>query len=94
MAGRVAAKKTAANKTGRRKKAAKRDLVNTGTDKRHVGRGSAGRFKESDDEGKSLPVDKRKKATTKVSQATAKTATASEALSTEKIIWQRVGRPS
>ena len=59
------AKKTAARKTGTKRKAAKRKLVNTGADKRYVRRGSAGRFKESDDVGKSLAGDRRKKAKTK-----------------------------
>jgi hypothetical protein len=57
------AKKTA---KGTKKKAAKRELINTGSDKRFVRRGAKGRFKESDDVGKSLPADRRKKAKTKV----------------------------
>jgi len=59
-----AAKKTAAKKTGRRK-AAKRELINTGSDKRYVRRGASGRFKESDDVGRSLSMDRRRKAKTK-----------------------------
>ena len=59
------AKKTAARKSGTKRKAAKRELIDTGTDKRYVRRGSAGRFKESDDVGKSLARDRRKKAKTK-----------------------------
>jgi hypothetical protein len=50
----------------RQKKAAKRELINTGSDKRFVRRGAAGKFKESDDVGKSLSADRRKKAKTKV----------------------------
>lgn len=46
--------------------AAKRELIDTGTDKRYVRRGAAGQFKESDDVGKSLTADRRKKAKTKV----------------------------
>ena len=57
------AKKTA---KGAKKKAAKRELINTGTDKRFVRRGAAGKFKEVDDVGKSLTRDRRKKAKTKV----------------------------
>lgn len=49
-----------------RKRAAKRELINTGTDKRFVRRGSGGKFKESDDVGKSLAADRRKNAKTKV----------------------------
>jgi hypothetical protein len=60
------AKKAAAKKSAGRKKAAKRELIDTGTDKRFVRRGTGGTFKESDDVGKSLSVDRRKKAKTKV----------------------------
>ena len=34
--------------------AAKRELINTGTDNRYVRRNQSGRFKESDDVGRSL----------------------------------------
>jgi hypothetical protein len=61
-----AARKTGAKKTGGRKKAAKRELIDTGRDKRFVRRGAGGKFKESDDVGKSLTADRRKKAKTKV----------------------------
>jgi hypothetical protein len=60
------AKKATAQKTAGRKKAAKRELIDTGTDKRIVRRGAAGKFKESDDVGRSLSADRRKKAKTKV----------------------------
>jgi hypothetical protein len=60
------AKKAAAKKTAGRKKAAKRELIDTGADKRFVRRGARGKFKESDDVGKSLTADRRKKAKTKV----------------------------
>ena len=43
-----------------------RELIDTGTDKRFVRRGGRGKFKESDDVGKSLTADRRKKAKTKV----------------------------
>ena len=39
-----------------------RELIDTGTDKRYVRRGKSGQFKESDDQGKSLAADRRKKA--------------------------------
>jgi hypothetical protein len=42
-------------KAASRKKAAKRELVDTGADKRFVRRGARGKFKESDDVGKSRP---------------------------------------
>ena len=42
---------------------AKRELINTGTDKRFVRRGKKGTFKESDDVSKSLAADRRTKAT-------------------------------
>ena len=60
------AKKATVRKRGARKKAATRELIETGTDKRFVRRGAAGKFSESDDVGKSLSVDRRKKAKTKV----------------------------
>jgi hypothetical protein len=60
------AKKAAAKKTAGRNKAAKRELIDTGADKRFVQRGARGKFKESDDVGKSLTADRRKKAKTKV----------------------------
>ena len=57
------AKKTA---KGAKKKAAKRTLIDTRGDKRFVRRSPGGKFKESDDMGKSLPVDRRRRAKTKV----------------------------
>jgi hypothetical protein len=47
-----------------RKRAAKRELIDTGTDKRYVRRDKSGQFKESDDVGRSLSADRRKKAKT------------------------------
>jgi hypothetical protein len=44
------------------KKAAKRELIDTGTDKRYVRRDTKGQFKESDDVGRSLSQDRKKKA--------------------------------
>ena len=44
----------------------KRELINTGKDKRFVRRDAKGRFKESDDLGRSLSRDVRKHAKTKV----------------------------
>lgn len=63
MAKKTTRKRTSTKKTAR--KAAKRELINTGSDKRFVRRGGSGRFKESDDVGKSLAADRRKKAKTK-----------------------------
>ena len=48
-----------------KRRSSKRQLINTGTDKRFVRRGAKGRFKESDDVGKSLSADRRRKARTK-----------------------------
>jgi hypothetical protein len=42
-----------------------RELIDTGTDKRYVRRDSEGRFKESDDVGRSLASDQRQHAKTK-----------------------------
>ena len=43
---------------------AKRELIDTGTDKRYVRRDEQGRFKESDDVGRSLATDRRQRAKT------------------------------
>jgi hypothetical protein len=48
-----------------KKKAQKRELIDTGTDKRYVRRNSEGKFKESDDQGRSLAQDRKTKAKTK-----------------------------
>ena len=50
----------------KRASAAKRERVDTGTDKRFVRRGAGGKFQESDDVGRSLTSDRRKKAQRKV----------------------------
>lgn len=49
-------------------KAAKRELINTGTDKRYVRRNTSGQFKESDDVGRSLAQDRQHKAKTKAAK--------------------------
>jgi hypothetical protein len=41
---------------------AKRELIDTGTDKRYVRRGEEGQFKESDDVSRSLAKDRQQKA--------------------------------
>ena len=46
--------------------ASKRKLIDTGTDKRFVRRDEKGRFIESDDVGRSLAQDVRRKAKTEV----------------------------
>jgi hypothetical protein len=46
---------------GKRKKASKRELIDTGRDKRYVRRDDQGQFKESDDMGRSLSQDRRRK---------------------------------
>lgn len=58
-----AKKKTGA--TRRRKVSSRRELIDTGTDKRYVRRNKSGQFKESDDVGRSLSADRRRKAKTK-----------------------------
>ena len=45
---------------------AKREAVNTGTDKRYVRRNTKGQFKESDDVGRSLRKDVKQAAKRKV----------------------------
>ena len=49
-----------------KKKAQKRELIDTGTDKRYVRRDNDGKFKESDDQGRSLSLDRKNKANKKV----------------------------
>jgi hypothetical protein len=44
----------------------KRELINTGTDKRFVRRDERGRFTSSDDTGRSLASDRRRQAKTEV----------------------------
>ena len=44
----------------------KRELIDTGTDKRYVRRNEKGQFTESDDVGRSLSQDVRKRAKTTV----------------------------
>jgi hypothetical protein len=48
-----------------RTSSSKRELINTGTDKRYVRRDEKGHFKESDDQGRSLSKDPRQHAKTK-----------------------------
>ena len=48
------------------RKQAKRELINTGSDKRYVRRRTGGTFKESDDVGRSLAQDRKQKARTTV----------------------------
>jgi hypothetical protein len=45
-----------------KKKTGKRELINTGRDKRYVRRDAQGQFKESDDVGRSLSKDRKKRA--------------------------------
>ena len=49
-----------------KRKAAKRERIERGKDKRFVRRGAKGRFKESDDVGRSLKRDRQQKAKRKV----------------------------
>lgn len=67
----MATKKGASKKGSSKKGAGKRgsgdrELIDTGTDKRYVRRDAQGRFNESDDVGRSLSRDVKKKAKTKV----------------------------
>ncbi|HVJ86582.1 MAG TPA: hypothetical protein VM452_13115 [Caulifigura sp.] len=60
----MAKKKAAARKkaAGRKKASGKRELIDTGRDKRYVRRDAEGQFKESDDVGRSLSMDRKRKA--------------------------------
>jgi hypothetical protein len=46
----------------KKKASTKRELIDTGRDKRYVRRDSDGKFKESDDVGRSLSQDRKRKA--------------------------------
>ena len=60
-------KKSGSGKKGtKRKGSAKRELIDTGRDKRFVRRDAEGQFKESDDVGRSLSQDRKRKAKRKV----------------------------
>jgi hypothetical protein len=48
-----------------RKTASRRELIDTGTDKRYVRRDERGQFKESDDQGRSLGRDRQQHANTR-----------------------------
>jgi hypothetical protein len=52
------------SKKSTRRGSSKRELINTGTDKRFVRRSAGGQFKESDDVSRSLRADRRTKAKT------------------------------
>jgi hypothetical protein len=56
----MARKKAAAKKRG----SGKRELIDTGRDKRYVRRDGQGQFKESDDVGRSLSMDRKRKSKT------------------------------
>ena len=56
----------AAKKKAAKKSATKRELIEPKGDKRYIRRDSEGRIKESDDQGKSLSQDRKRKAKTKV----------------------------
>jgi hypothetical protein len=49
----------------RSKSSSKRELINTGRDKRYVRRDAKGRFNESDDVGRSMKQDPRQHAKTR-----------------------------
>lgn len=58
------AKKAA--KSAKKRSTSKRERIDTGGDKRYVKRTAKGRFKDSDDVGRSLSADQRKPAKKKV----------------------------
>lgn len=61
----MAKRNATTRKSATRKRAATRELIDTGSDKRYVRRGPRGRFQESDDVGKSLARDPRTAAKTR-----------------------------
>ena len=64
----MAKKKTSARKGTSRKRAAKRELISPRGDKRYVRRGARGQFVESDDVGRSLSNDRRRRSKTKANR--------------------------
>ena len=52
--------------SGKRSSSTKRELIDTGRDKRYVRRDAKGKFDEVDDVGRSLAQDRRRKAKTVV----------------------------
>lgn len=56
--------KSKSSSRGKGRSSHKRELINTGRDKRYVRRDDKGRFNESDDVGRSLSADRRKHAKT------------------------------
>jgi len=55
-----------APKKAAKRKAHKRELIDTGRDKRYVRRNNVGQFNEVDEQSRSLAADRRKKAKKKV----------------------------
>jgi hypothetical protein len=64
VAKKQATKSSSRRSSGSRRKAAKRQRIDTGQDKRYVRRDNQGQFKESDDVGRSLTQDRRRNAKT------------------------------
>ena len=58
----MATKKGTAKKSASKKGSSKRELIDTGTDKRYIRRDAKGQFGESDDVGRSLARDVKRKA--------------------------------
>lgn len=73
----------------------KRELIDTGRDKRYVRRDDAGRFNESDDVGRSLSQDRRRKAkkTAKPGQGDKGDHQTSSRGSGKKVVKRKVARP-
>ena len=59
-------KKAVKKGTSKRRTAARRELIDTGNDKRYVRRSENGRFNEIDNVGRSLSQDRKRKAKTVV----------------------------
>jgi hypothetical protein len=62
----MATPRSTKKKTTSTRSSGKRELIDTGTDKRFVRRTKSGQFSESDDVGRSLARDIKQKAKTKV----------------------------
>ena len=62
--GKVKSTSASKSKASSSRGSGKRELINTGTDKRYVRRDGQGQFKESDDVSRSLSADRRRSAKT------------------------------
>jgi hypothetical protein len=75
-----------------RENGSKRELIDTGSDKRYVRQDNEGKFKESDDQGRSLAQDVKREARTTVKLARETAATKSESSSSQQVRFYNSGK--